>query len=61
MIEPMAKGSAKTHARSKKVRKGAGAYLDHRTLLEHSKPRPITIRYEDPEIVRQHIKDTARY
>lgn len=56
----MAKGSAKTHARSKKINKRDGRYLDAQALKEHAVPRPVTISFMEPELLRRHIQETAR-
>lgn len=56
----VAKGSAKTTARTKKIRKRTGAYLDALAFKEHAKPRPVTVTYVDPEQLRRHIQETAK-
>ncbi len=57
----VAKGSAKTFARSKRIRKRDGAWLDAQALAEHSVPRPITVTFVDPQLLRQHIREMARH
>jgi hypothetical protein len=50
----------KSRKRAYKNRRKAGNYLMEKHLKEMSQPRPITVTVLDPEIVRQHIKETAK-